>query len=77
MAQQASINKTLTIGEGGTIIAFIALAVFSIIVAAKAWTPEYAFHAYLFAAGSVAVVFVIFNRYFSRDAAPVPQEING
>jgi cytochrome c oxidase cbb3-type subunit 1 len=77
MAQQASINKTLTIGEGGTIIAFIALAVFSIIVAAKAWTPEYAFHAYLFAAGSVAAVFAIFNRYFARDAAPVPQEIDG
>ena len=64
MAQSASINKTMTIGEGGTAIALRALAVLTIIIAAKAWTPEYAFHAYLFAAASVAAVFAIFNRYF-------------
>ena len=77
MAQQASITKTLTIGEGGTVISLIALTVASIIIAAKAWTPEYAFHAYLFAAASVASIFAVFNRYFARDAAPVPQEIDG
>jgi hypothetical protein len=41
----------MTLGEGGSAGAFVALAFFSIVVAAKAYTPEYAFHAYLFAAG--------------------------
>src|SRR5689334_12579750 len=77
MAQSASINKTITVGEGGTALAFAALAVLSIIIAAKAWTPEYAFHAYLFCAASVAAVFAIANRYTNRKAEPVPQEIDG
>ena len=55
----------------------LALAILTIVIAAKAWTPEYAFHAYLFAAASVAAVFAIVNRYFSRSAEPVPQEIDG
>ncbi|MEJ1937572.1 hypothetical protein WDZ92_45860 [Nostoc sp. NIES-2111] len=73
MAQPAAIRKTMTIGEGGTIIALLALAVLSIVVAAKAYTPEYAFHAYLFAAASVASLFVIFNRPFERPAGHRPQ----
>src|SRR3954451_25272518 len=71
MAQSASINKTMTVGEGGTALAFVGLAVLSIITAAKAWTPEYAFHAYLFCAASVAAVFALANRYANRSAAPV------
>ncbi|MCC0005581.1 MAG: hypothetical protein H6872_10670, partial [Methylobacteriaceae bacterium] len=43
-------------GELGLIVAFVALAAFSLLVTAKAWTPEYAFHAALFALGSVAAV---------------------
>jgi cytochrome c oxidase cbb3-type subunit 1 len=77
MAQPAAIRKMMTIGEGGTILALVGLAILSIVVAAKAYTPEYAFHAYLFAAASVASVFVIFNRYFERPAEPDPQEIDG
>jgi cytochrome c oxidase cbb3-type subunit 1 len=77
MAQAAAVKKTMTIGEGGTAIALLALAILTIVIAAKAWTPAYAFHAYLFAAASLASVFAIFNRYFSRSAEPVPQEIDG
>src|SRR5262249_35086541 len=70
-------RKTMTFGEGGSAIAFVALAILSIVVAANAYTPEYGFHAYLFAAGSVAAVFTIFNRYFDRPAEPVPLVIDG
>ena len=67
----------MTFGEGGTAIAFALLAIFSIVVAAKAYTPEYAFHAYLFAAASVAAVFVIVNRYFDRGNEKPPLTIDG
>jgi cytochrome c oxidase cbb3-type subunit 1 len=67
----------MTLGEGGLAGAFAILAFVAIVVAAKAYTPAYAFHAYLFAAASVASVFVIFNRYFSRDPEPIPLEIDG
>jgi cytochrome c oxidase cbb3-type subunit 1 len=77
MAQAASIRKTLTIGEGGTAIAMVALAALSILISAKAYTAAYAFHAALFAAGSIATVFVIMNRFFARPAEPVPQVIDG
>jgi cytochrome c oxidase cbb3-type subunit 1 len=70
-------QKTMTLGEGGTALAFTALAFLSIVVAAKAYTPEYAFHAYLFCAASVAAVFAIINRYYERSAAPPPLEIDG
>ncbi len=70
-------TKLMTLGEGGLAGAFAILAFVAIVVAAKAYTPAYAFHAYLFAAASVASVFVIFNRYFSRDPEPIPLEIDG
>jgi hypothetical protein len=49
-------RKTMTIGEGGSALALVALALLSIVIAAKAYTPEYAFHAYLFSAAGVAAV---------------------
>ncbi|MFN3686489.1 cytochrome-c oxidase, cbb3-type subunit I [Salinarimonas sp.] len=76
-ASPAAPGKRMTIGEGGTAVALAALAVLSIVVAAKAWEPAYAFHAYLFAAASVAGVFAIINRYYDRPAALPPQEIGG
>ncbi|MFZ0423329.1 MAG: cytochrome-c oxidase, cbb3-type subunit I [Xanthobacteraceae bacterium] len=67
----------MTLGEGGLAAALTALAFFSIVVAAKAYTPAYAFHAYLFAAASAAGVFAIFNRFFEHGSNPVPLEIDG
>ena len=70
-------RKSMTIGEGGTALAFVALAVSSIFVAARAYTPEYAFHAWLAAAASVATVFAIVNRYYERPAQLPPLTIEG
>jgi cytochrome c oxidase cbb3-type subunit 1 len=67
----------MTLGEGGTALAFVALAVSSIFVAARAYTPEYAFHAWLAAAASVATVFAIVNRYYERPAQLPPLTIEG
>ena len=51
-------KKYMTFGEGGTAIAFAALGAGALLIAANAHTPEYAFHAYLSAAASIAVVFL-------------------
>ena len=70
-------GKRMTFGEAGSAIAFAALALVSIIVAAKAHTPEYAFHAYLFAAASAAATFAIIDRFYSRPAELPAREIDG
>ena len=67
----------MTLGEGGTAAGLGLLAVASIVIAARAYTPQYAFHAYLFAAGSVAAIFAIMNRYFERSPDPAPLVIDG
>ncbi|MDJ1158032.1 cytochrome-c oxidase, cbb3-type subunit I [Chelatococcus sp. SYSU_G07232] len=77
MAQTITSQKNMTFGEVGAAAAFAALAVLSIVVAAKAYTPEYAFHAYLFAAGSLWAVFKILDRYYDRPADLPPLEIAG
>src|SRR3974390_348074 len=77
MTHAAIPTKTMTIGEGGSAIAFALLAFLSIVVAAKAYTPEYAFHAYLFAAASAAAVFAIINHHYDRAAALPPMTIDG
>ena len=77
MAQSTVAPKSMTFGEGGSALAFAALAMLSIVVAAKAYTPEYAFHAYLFAAASAAAVFKIFDRYYDRPAELPPLTIDG
>src|SRR4029079_14082791 len=43
----------------------------------KAYTQEYAFHAFLFTLGSIAATFAILNRYFDRPAEPAPLVIDG
>ncbi len=77
MANAQTSDKTMTLGEGGLALTFVALAILCIVIAAKAYTPEYAFHAYLFTAASIAAVFAIINRYYDRPAEPAPLFING
>jgi cytochrome c oxidase cbb3-type subunit 1 len=76
MANALAPQKTMTLGEGGLALGFAALAFLSIVIAAKAYTPEYAFHAYLFTAASIAAVFAIINRYYERPAGPEPLTID-
>ena len=77
MANALAPQKTMTLGEGGLALVFAALAVLSIVIAAKAYTPEYAFHAYLFTAGSIAAVFAIINRYYDRPVGAAPLTLSG
>jgi cytochrome c oxidase cbb3-type subunit 1 len=69
--------KYMTLGEGGLAAAMTVLGFASLVIAAKAYTPGYAFHAYLSAAACVAAVFAICNRYFERSDVAPPLEIDG
>ena len=69
--------KYMTLGEGGLAAAMTVLGFVSLVIAAKAYTPGYAFHAYLSAAACVAAVFAICNRYFERSDVAPPLEIDG
>jgi cytochrome c oxidase cbb3-type subunit 1 len=69
--------KYMTLGEGGLAAAMTLLGFVSLVIAAKAYTPGYAFHAYLSAAACVAAVFAICNRYFERSDVAPPREIDG
>jgi cytochrome c oxidase cbb3-type subunit I len=69
--------KSMTASEVMLSLFFVALALLCILIAAKTAETEFAFHAFLAAAGSVAAVFAIMNRYANRPALPVPQEIDG
>jgi cytochrome c oxidase cbb3-type subunit 1 len=77
MANALAPAKRMSIGEGGAALAFTALAFLAIVVAARAYTAAYAFHAYLFSAASAAAVFAIVNRYFARPAALPPLTVAG
>jgi cytochrome c oxidase cbb3-type subunit 1 len=77
MASTLAPEKNMTLGEGGLALTFVALALLAIVIAAKAYTPEYAFHAYLFTAASIAAVFAIINRYYTRRAERPPLTIDG
>jgi cytochrome c oxidase cbb3-type subunit I len=70
-------RKSMTDGEFGLAILSGLFALFAVVVAAKAWTPEYAFHAYIFAAAAVAAVFAIINRFLNRPAELPAQFIDG
>ena len=67
----------MTVGEMGLGLVALIATFLTLFIAAKAYTPAYAFHAYVFAAASLATVFAIGNRYMNRDAGPVPQFIDG
>src|SRR5262245_35241818 len=73
----AVVRKSMTIGEGGTALAFVALGTTALFIAADAYSPEYAFHAYLSAAASIATVIAIFNRYYDRPAQLPPLTFAG
>ena len=52
-------SKSMTLSEGALALVFAATAFLTFFIATMAQTPEYAFHASLFAAGSAAAVFAI------------------
>jgi cytochrome c oxidase cbb3-type subunit 1 len=70
-------QKSVTFGEGGLALTFAVTAFICLIGAAKAVDAPFAFHAYLGAAASIAAVFAILNRYFTRPTDLPPQEIDG
>jgi cytochrome c oxidase cbb3-type subunit I len=70
-------SKTMTIGEGGSALAFAAGAVLCLVIAINAYTPTYAFHAYLFAAAGVAALLAVVKHYRERPAALPPLTIAG
>ena len=70
MYQAPGTRKRMSIGEGGSALAFAVLAFLALLIAAKAHTAEYAFHAYLFAAAAVAAVFAVGRLYMDRPAEP-------
>jgi cytochrome c oxidase cbb3-type subunit I len=70
-------RKSMTEGELAALICFSALGLLALVGAAKAEDTAFAFHSFLTAAASVAVVFGTFNHYFDRPADPPPQEIDG
>ena len=70
-------RKSLTVGEFGLLVVFAVAAIGALIVAGKAYTGAYAFHATLFALASGLAIFKIVDRYQSRPAELPPQEIDG
>jgi len=77
MAVPSTNGKSMTSGEFGLSIALTLLALASLVIAGKAYTSAYAFHALLFAAASGFAVFKIIERYQSRPAELAPLTIDG
>jgi cytochrome c oxidase cbb3-type subunit 1 len=76
-AMQLFKRKSMSSGEAGTSLIFVVLAFVSLLIASQAYTAEYAFHAYLFSAGSIAAVFAIGTWYLERPGELPPREIDG
>jgi cytochrome c oxidase cbb3-type subunit 1 len=70
-------NKSMTGGELGLGIVMIGLSLLTLVIAAKAHTAAYGFHAGLFSVASAVAAFAIFNRYYDRSANFPPAEIDG
>ncbi|MEK6216263.1 MAG: cbb3-type cytochrome c oxidase subunit I, partial [Boseongicola sp.] len=66
----------MSFGEAGTVGALSILALLALIVAGKATTTAYSFHALLFAVASAFAVLKIFDRYAKRPAELPPLEID-
>jgi len=77
MADPTITRKSFTHGEFGVAIALTVLALFSLIVAGKAHSTAYSFHALLFASASAYFVYKIVDRYYKRPAELPPLEIDG
>ncbi|MDB5508353.1 MAG: cytochrome c oxidase, cbb3-type, subunit FixN [Hyphomicrobiales bacterium] len=69
--------KSMRLGELSLIVVAALMACLWLLITAKAYTPEYGFHAAILAIASIASVFAVVNRYMSRPAEPVPQVIDG
>jgi cytochrome c oxidase cbb3-type subunit 1 len=70
-------KKAMTFGEYGTAGALVALGCIAVLVTALAHTPEYSFHAALFATASFLGAFKIVDRYMGRPATLPPAVIDG
>lgn len=77
MERPPLIGKHMTFGESSLSVIFAALAVATGYIAAKAYSPAYAFHAALFSLGSIGAVVAIVLRYRARDAQLPPRDIDG
>ncbi|GLI94147.1 cytochrome-c oxidase, cbb3-type subunit I [Methylocystis echinoides] len=77
MERPPLIGKHMTFGESSLSVIFAALAVATGYIAAKAYSPAYAFHAALFSLGSIGAVVAIVLRYRARDAQLPPRVIDG
>lgn len=83
MAQTAGVagpfnpTKKMTEGELTLVVAGVIVFFLSVLIAAKTFSPGFAFHASLFAAASAATVLAVFNRYYTRPAQLPPAEIDG
>jgi len=77
MTSALSIKKSMTPGELGLSIVLAAIALFAVVVAAGAYEAVYAFHASLFAAGSIVAIFAILQRFGARATEAPPLMIDG
>ena len=77
MARVATLEKNMTTGEAGTALALALTAFLCAIVAGKAETAGYAFHASLLAIAALAGTVAVLNNYLARPAALPPPTIEG
>ena len=70
-------RKQLTVGELLSLVGFCALFALSLVIAGGAYTPEYGFHALLFATASAAAAAAISLRYMDRPVEPAPLLLGG
>ena len=77
LSNEGGTKKAMTAGELTLLILAAGMTLLSILVAAKAYTAAYAFHASIFAIASIAAIFALFERYRMRPAATPPQKIDG